>query len=77
MLQGFWRLGFRLYLDPGCPSFLGVMSYKFVGYTRKKVGRPGSRWGRRQDFGSVKNLFRTPNSPQAVLFNILSWVLVE
>ena len=31
------------YLDPGCPSFLGVMSHKFVGYTPKKVGHPGSR----------------------------------
>ena len=30
-----------LYLDPGCPSFLGVMSHKFVGYTSKKVGHPG------------------------------------
>ena len=24
------------YLDPGCPSFLGVMSHTFVGYTPKK-----------------------------------------
>ena len=36
-------LGFRAYLDPGCPSFLGIMSHKFVGYTPKKVGHPGSR----------------------------------
>ena len=35
---------YRVYLDPGCPSFLGVMSRKFVGYTLKKLGHPGSRW---------------------------------
>ena len=30
-------------LDPGCPSFFGVMSHKFVGNTPKKVGHLGSR----------------------------------
>ena len=39
-----WSLETRVYLDPGCPSFLGVMSHKFVGYTPKKVGHPGPRY---------------------------------
>ena len=31
------------YLDPGCPSFFGVLSYISIGYIPQKVGHPGSR----------------------------------
>ena len=46
----------NMYLDPGCPSFLGGMSYKFVGYTPKKVGHPGSRY-----LVGATMLIRTPH----------------
>ena len=39
------EISVKCYLDPGCPTFLGVYPTNLWDITPKKEGHPGSRYG--------------------------------